>query len=114
MEEESSYTFGHVVQLPDQIAQHLAEKIIHLEIKPGERLMEVRIAREFGVSRSPVREALHILNKQFLVEFLPRRGAIVSGFSVKFIENLYDVLKALYILLAQKGIQYTTEKTSTG
>jgi len=110
MEGESSYTLGHVVQLPDQIAQHLAEKIIHLEIKPGERLMEVKIAREFGVSRSPVREALHILNKQFLVEFLPRRGAVVSGFSVKFIENLYDVLKMLYILLAQKGIQYATEE----
>jgi DNA-binding GntR family transcriptional regulator len=105
---KSSNTLGNIAQLPEQIAQYLAEKIIHLEIKPGERILEANIAKELGVSRSPVREALHILNKQFLVEFLPRRGAIVAGFDVKFIDHLYDILSALYILLAQKGLPNAT------
>jgi len=106
---KSSQTLSNIMQLPEQIAQHLAEKIIHLEIKPGERIFEAKIAQEFGVSRSPVRESLHILNKQFLVGFLPRRGAVVSGFDVKFIEYLYDVLSALYVLLAQKGLPNATQ-----
>ncbi len=103
-------TFKTVAQLPEQIAQHLAEKIIHLEIKPGERIFEAKIAQELGVSRSPVREALYILNKQFLVEFSPRRGAVVTGFDVKFIEYLYDVLGALYTLLIQKGSLNITQE----
>ena len=102
-------TFKKASQLPDQIAQYLTEKIIHLEIKPGERILEAKIAQELGVSRSPVRESLYILNKQFLVEFLPRRGAVVAGFDVKFIEYLYDILSALYVLLAQKGLPNATQ-----
>lgn len=108
--EKSSKRLTNISQLPEQIAQYLSEKIIHLEIKPGERILEAKIAEELGVSRSPVREALHILNKQFLVEFLPRRGAVVSGFSVKFIEDLYDVLKVLYVLLARTGLSHATEE----
>jgi DNA-binding GntR family transcriptional regulator len=102
--------FTKAAQLPDQIAEYLAEKIIHLELKPGERILEAKIAKELGVSRSPVREALYILNKQFLVDFLPRRGAVVSGFSIKFIEDLYDVLAALYVLLVQSGIPNVTQE----
>jgi DNA-binding GntR family transcriptional regulator len=102
-------TFKKAAQLPEQIAQYLSEKIIHLELKPGERILEAKIAQKLGVSRSPVREALHILNKQFLVEFSPRHGAVVAGFSIKFIENLYDILAALYILLAQRGLPNATK-----
>jgi len=102
--------FSNIAQLPDQIAEYLAEKIIHMEIKPGERLFESKIAQELGVSRSPVREALYILHQQFLVEFQPRRGAVVAGFSVKFIEDLYDLLKSLYLLLAQKGFSQISDE----
>jgi len=108
--EKLSKKFGNIAQLPDQIAEYLAEKIIHMEIKPGERLYEAKIAEELGVSRSPVREAFYILNQQFLVEFQPRRGAIVAGFSIKFIEDLYDVLKVLYVLLSQKGISKISDE----
>jgi DNA-binding GntR family transcriptional regulator len=108
--QKTSTKLSHIAQLPEQIAQHLAEKIIHLEIKPDDRILEAKIAQELGVSRSPVREALHILNKQFLVEFLPRRGAVVAGFDVKFIEYLYDVLSALYVLLLQKGLHNVTQE----
>jgi GntR family transcriptional regulator, rspAB operon transcriptional repressor len=112
MKEKSSKAdiLNEITQLPDQIAQYLAEKIIHLEIRPGEHIFEAKIAEELGVSRSPVREALHILNKQFLVEFMPRRGAVVAGFDVKFIEDLYDVLAVHYVLLAKTGLPKATEE----
>lgn len=110
LKEKSLKKFSSTAQLPDQIAEYLSEKIIHMEIKPGERLFESKIADELGVSRSPVREAFYILHQQFLVEFLPRRGAIVAGFSIKFIEDLYDVLKSLYLLLAEKGFSKITDE----
>lgn len=97
-------------QLPYQIADYLAEKIIHMEIKPGERIFESKIAQELGVSRSPVREALRILNEKFLVELLPRRGAVVAGFSIQFIEDLYDILKTLYLLLCQRGVSKISDE----
>lgn len=92
-------TFKDAKQLPDQIAQYLAEQIIHLELKPGQRIHEAKLSQELGVSRSPIREALHILNKQFLVDLLPRRGAVVSEFSENFIGWLYDILAAIYPLV---------------
>ena len=49
--------------IPDILTRDISEKIIRNEIKPGERIMEARIAEEMGVSRSPVREALRILEK---------------------------------------------------
>lgn len=102
--------FVKAAQLPEQIAEYLAEKIVHFELKPGERILETKIAKDLGVSRSPVREALYILNRQFLVEFSPYRGAVVAGFSIKFIEDMYDVLIALYTRLAQKGLSLATQE----
>ncbi len=103
-------TFIKAAQLPEQIAEYLAGKIIHFELKPGERILEAKVAKELGVSRSPVREALYILNRQFLVEFSPYRGAVVAGFSIKFIGDMYDVLTALYTRLAQKGLPLATQE----
>lgn len=103
-------TFRDVKQLPDQIAQHLAEKIIHLELKPGQRILESKLSEELGVSRSPIREALHILNKQFLVDLLPRRGAVVSDFSEDFIGWLYDILGVIYPLLARECVGRFSEE----
>jgi DNA-binding GntR family transcriptional regulator len=96
------------IQLPDRIAEYLAEKIIRMEFKPGQRIPEANLAQELNVSRGSVREALHILNKQFLVEFFPRRGAVVANLSVKFVEDLYDALNALYIFLAETGLPKVT------
>ena len=96
--------------LAEQIAQYVAEKIIQLELKPGERVLETKISEEFGVSRGPVREALRILEKNRLVELIPRRGARVTEMSAAYIEWLYDILEELYALTARKFIENSSEK----
>ena len=78
--------------LSEQIADYLQEKIIRLEIKPGERIREAAVAEALGVSRSPVREAFRILEKNRVIEIVPRRGATVTTMTPKFIEELFDVL----------------------
>jgi len=96
--------------LAGQIAQYVGEKIIQLELKPGQRVLEAKISEEFGVSRGPVREALRILEKNRLVELIPRRGARVTEMSASYIEWLYDILVELYSLTARKFIENCSEK----
>jgi len=96
--------------LPDILTRDISEKIIRNEIKPGERIMESRIAEEMGVSRSPVREALRILEKNRLVELVPRKGARVTEITAQHIEWYYDIYEALYALVAKKAAENANEK----
>lgn len=95
--------------LSEQIAEHITDKIIRMEIRPGERIMETSIAEELSVSRSPIREALRILEKNRLVELIPRRGARVTELSETFISHLCDVLAALLSLTARELVQKGSE-----
>jgi len=60
--------------LSQRIQELLFEQIVNHKIKPGTRLVEEEIAKELGVSRTPVREALNALSQRGLVESRPRRG----------------------------------------
>ena len=71
-------TFAPKETLAIQVAQYVSEKIIRSEFKPGEKIQEEKLAEELGVSRSPVRESLRILEKARLVEVVPRHGAHVT------------------------------------
>jgi DNA-binding GntR family transcriptional regulator len=96
--------------LPEQLAREISDKIIHNELKPGERVIEARLADEMGVSRSPMREALRILEKQKLVALTPRKGARVTSISAAHIEWYYDIFEALYSLVARRAAENATAK----
>ena len=61
----------------------LRQAIISGDLAPGERLMEVQLAEELGVSRTPVREAIRQLEQEGLVELVPRKRAYVTNISMK-------------------------------
>jgi len=65
----------------ERLAADIAERILTGELAPGERLDEMRLAERYGVSRTPVREALRQLGSSGLVEVRPRRGACVAAMS---------------------------------
>ncbi len=71
------------------VADWLAERIISGEEEPGARLTETKLAEEAGVSRSPVREALRILQGEGLVDIVPRYGAQVAYIGIADVEELY-------------------------
>lgn len=91
-----------------QIAEHLGSRIIHMELKPGERIFEVKIATEMGVSRPPLREALRVLETSGLVEYTPRHGAKVSEISEETILATAEVLKEFFSFATLKGFQNAT------
>jgi DNA-binding GntR family transcriptional regulator len=72
----------------------IREAIIDGRLEPGRRLKEEEVASELGISRTPVREALLILQAQGLVELTPNRGASVRSYETAEIEDMYQ-LRAL-------------------
>jgi len=103
-------SFALRLTLPEQIAEHLRTQIIRSEWKPGEKIQEEKVAEQLGVSRSPVREALRILEKDRLVVVIPRRGARVTEMTVADVNHLFDVLVELYALGARRFAEEGTEE----
>ena len=65
------------------------------EFAPGERLDETQLATRFGVSRTPIREALMQLSAIGLIEFRPRRGAVVADYGPKYVFEMFEVMAEL-------------------
>jgi DNA-binding GntR family transcriptional regulator len=83
--------FEKPMTLANEIARHLREQIISGALPAGERVNETRITRELSLSRSPVREALRILESEGLVTLEPHRGARVRTVSEEDLEEIFDV-----------------------
>ncbi|MGC8120527.1 GntR family transcriptional regulator [Marinobacter sp. VGCF2001] len=91
--------------LSEQIAQHLGQRIVVRDLKPGERIQELKVAGDLNVSRGSVREALLILQRRHLVEIYPRRGAVVSNLTPESVNALYDIYIDLLCMLARKVLE---------
>lgn len=91
--------------LSEQIAQHLGQRIVTRDLRPGERIQELKVAGELNVSRGSVREALLIMQRRHLVEIFPRRGAVVSGLTADSVNNLYDIYIDLLCMLGRKVLE---------
>lgn len=88
--------------LSEQIAQHIAEQIISGDLVEGERIQELRIAKELDVSRGSVREALLLLERTHLIEIFPRRGAMVTEMSAQQVRALFDSSSLLLGYIVQR------------
>jgi DNA-binding GntR family transcriptional regulator len=87
--------------LVDRLAGAIQTRVLSGDVPVGSRLRQEALAEEFGVSRTPVREALRKLQATGLVELLPNRGAIVRGPSAREIREAYEVRAELEGLAAE-------------
>jgi DNA-binding GntR family transcriptional regulator len=83
----------------------LKERIIRWEYAPGHRFTEEGLCEEFGVSRSPVREALRMLVENKLVDKTPHKGYSVKQLDMQEIHELYDVRMALETFVVERLAQ---------
>jgi len=84
--------------------------IIEGDFKPGQRLMEVQLAEQMGVSRTPVREAIRKLELEGLVIMVPRKGAYVAGLSSEDIKDVVEIRAILEGFAAkQASYNYTPQ-----
>lgn len=87
--------------LSQTISDRLAEEIVLGRIQPGERLDEQSIAMRFGVSRSPVRDALRQLATTRLVEYQPRRGFSVAALAASELDSVFEASGEIEALCAK-------------
>jgi DNA-binding GntR family transcriptional regulator len=78
--------------LQEIITEKLRDAILRGELQPGEKLVQDELARRFGVSRMPIREAFRTLEGEGLVTFHPHRGVVVTELSVEEIEEVFAVM----------------------
>lgn len=95
--------------LRDVVFNTLRQAILTGELKPGERLMELHLASRLGVSRTPIREAIHKLELEGLVTLIPRRGAEVAQITEKSMNDVLEVRRALDALCAELACDRITE-----
>src|SRR5438105_5532889 len=81
--------------LYEEVAEQLRQQIFRRELQPGSWIDEVKIAHEFGISRTPLREALKVLAAEGLVTMKVRRGAYVTEVSENDLADVYHLLSLL-------------------
>ncbi|NLV16778.1 MAG: GntR family transcriptional regulator [Syntrophomonadaceae bacterium] len=96
--------------LRELVFDALKDAIVRGALKPGDRLMEVQLAEELGVSRTPVREAIRKLELEDLAVMIPRKGAYVSSMSLKDIADLFEIRVALEVLAAGLAAERITHE----
>lgn len=96
--------------LREIVFEELRNLILTGKIEPGTRMMEIELADEMGVSRTPIREAIRKLEEEGLVVIEPRKGAYVSEISVPDIVNILEVRENLDGLTAFFAAQRISEK----
>ncbi len=84
--------------LRENIKEYLIDGILRGEYRPGDRLIETRLAEELGVSQAPVREALRDLEMMGFVESVPYQGTYVRAVSAEEMRDIYTVRAALEAL----------------
>jgi DNA-binding GntR family transcriptional regulator len=88
-----------------RVYEHLRDKILNGEIEPNQRLVEATIAKEIGTSRTPVREALHAMQKEGLIESMPRVGYKVKPVSEDEVIQMCKIRGVLETLGATWAIE---------
>ncbi len=95
--------------LRDVVFNTLRQGILTGELKPGERLMEIHLANRLGVSRTPIREAIRMLELEGLVTMVPRRGSEVSRISKQDLRDVLEVRRSLDALAVRLACDRITQ-----
>ncbi len=95
MSEDLKLDMNSYLPLRDVVYNTLRDAILRGDMQPGERLMEIHLANKLGVSRTPIREAIRMLEQEGLAVTTPRRGAQVAKMTVKDLQDVLEIREAL-------------------
>lgn len=95
--------------LREVVCESLRDAIRKGILKPGQRIMEIKLAEELGVSRTPVREAIRKLELEGYVVMMPRRGTYVADMSIRDINEIFEIRTALESLSNGLAAEHITE-----
>ena len=106
----SGLTIAENAYLPlrDVVFHTLRQAILKGDLKPGERLMEIKLAEKLGVSRTPIREAIRKLELEGLVVMIPRKGAAVANITEKDTKDVLEVRRTLEMFAVEVACERIT------
>jgi len=96
--------------LREKILEHIRDAIISGTLKAGSKVSEPELAERYGISRTPIREAFRQLESEGYLTVIPRRGAVVSAFSQKDVEDFYAIKSILEGYAARQACTRLSEK----
>lgn len=96
--------------LAEQATERIYQALIHGEMKPGQRINEVELARAFGVSRNPVREALRRLEHSGLLYSEAGRGTFVRKLQLSDIDEIYSFRRTIEVFAARLAVKHLRPK----
>ena len=96
--------------LREKILENIRDAIISGSLKAGSRVSEPELAERYGISRTPIREAFRQLESEGYLTVIPRRGAVVSEFNQKDVEDFYAIKSILEGYAARRACEKLTDK----
>lgn len=96
--------------LHDEVVSKVRLMILDGELPPGSRVPELELCEHFGVSRTPLREALKVLASEGLIKLLPNRGSLVSEVCADEIEAIFQLMEAMERLAGQLAASRITDQ----
>lgn len=103
-------TIADAVTIRRKVHSHIREQILSGKIGPNERLIEAKIARDIGTSRTPVREALHSLEQEGLIESIPRVGYRVKEMSDAEATEIWEIRSLIEGLAARWACEKSRDR----
>jgi len=97
----------------EQLADQVRTMILDGDLEPGARLQEKELSERFGVSRTPLREALKVLSSEGLITLAPNRGASVRALDPKEVAETFPVMAALEALAGELACAHATDQEIT-
>jgi len=98
------------LNLSDQIANRLRDMIVQNQLAPGDRIRERDVCKELQVSRTPLREALHKLASEGLIDLVPNRGAVITSPSGTEIADMLQVLGVLEAFAGERACEMISDE----
>jgi DNA-binding GntR family transcriptional regulator len=111
MEEKASKrNFPEKQNLSEDLVLYIKQQIIDGELNPGDRIVETKLARELGISQTPVREAIRQLMGEGIITIAPNRGPLVRSLNMKDVFEIYSLRAMLEGLSIRLATQNATEE----
>lgn len=109
----SSMSDGPPLSKTDYVLDRLRRDIRSGQVNPGQALRQADLAKRYGVSPTPVREALRVLEAEGTISYLPHKGATVSELSPRRVEDLYRLRSAVESLATRVAVERFDEADNT-
>ncbi|MDR3304713.1 MAG: GntR family transcriptional regulator [Clostridiales Family XIII bacterium] len=100
--------------LSTDLAEKIRIEILSERLRPGAKITELSLSRMFGVSRTPVREALKNLDTEGLIDMIPNRGAFVVGLSMDDLKDLYALRTSAEVQAVRWAVERRTADEMEG